>query len=518
MSRLRRAVTGTALALGGVVAYDLAQRPHAILRNFPIVGHFRYLLETFGPELRQYIVTSNNEERPFSRDQRSWVYQSSKLVTNTVGFGSDNEMENGLGYLIIKPDAIAYPAPQTGQPGSAPEYALPSGKVLGEAHGRRHAFRPASVVNISGMSYGALSARATEALNRGAAIAPCLHNTGEGGLSEHQLHGGDLIFQIGTGYFGCRSPAGGFDLEALLQTIERGPVRALEVKLSQGCKPGIGGLVPAAKVTPEIARIRGVEAGRDCHSPPRHSAFVSIDELIEFCELLGEATGLPVGIKSAVGEQEWWEQLSTRMQASGGGPDFVTVDGGEGGSGAAPLSFADHVALPFKLAFARVYEAFAHHGLNERLTFIGSGKLGLPDTALFAFALGADMVNVGREAMLAIGCIQSQRCHTDRCPTGVATQNAWLVRGLDPEIKSARAANYVRLLRRELLALAHTCGEPHPALVTPDQLELMEEAFRSRTVEAALGYLPAWRRIAPERRAEIERMVAGESPGKTVIT
>lgn len=510
MSRLRRLAAGSAVALGGVVAYDVTQRHHAILRNFPIVGHLRYILETFGPELRQYIVTSNNEERPFSRDQRTWVYQSSKLKPNTVGFGSDNEMENGLGYLIIKPDARPYPAPADAAPGAGPEHRIPAAKILGAAHGRRHAFRPESVVNISGMSFGALSAPAVEALNRGAAIAPCLQNTGEGGLSEHHRHGGELIFQIGTGYFGCRAADGSFDLDALLETIERGPVRALEVKLSQGAKPGVGGMVPAAKMTPEIAAIRGVEAGKDCHSPPSHSAFATVDELIEFCERIGAATGLPIGIKSAVGEQPFWDELAARMEATGGGPDFITVDGGEGGTGAAPLSFADHVALPFKMAFSRVYAPFAHNGLNERIAFIGSAKLGMPHTALFAFSLGADMVNVGREAMMAIGCIQAQRCHTGRCPTGVATQNPWLVRGLDPDLKAARAANYVRTLRRELDALTRTCGEAHPSLVTPDQLELMEEGYRSRTAEEALGYLPAWRRTTPERRAEIERLVAGD--------
>ncbi len=510
MSRARRRLAlGGAFAVGGVVAYDVTQRRHAVLRNFPIIGHFRYLLETFGPELRQYIVTSNNEERPFSRDQRTWVYASSKAQLNTIGFGSDNEMEDGLGYLIVKPDVFPTPAPQNGANGSPPEHLLPAAKVLGAAHGRRHAFRPASVVNISGMSLGALSPNAVEALNRGAAIAPCLHNTGEGGLSEHHLHGADLIFQIGSGYFGCRDPAGGFNLDCLLRTIERGPVRALEIKLSQGAKPGVGGMVPAAKMTPEIARIRGVEPGKDCKSPASHSAFGTVAELIDFCEMLADATGLPVGIKSAVGEQAFWDELAQRMKDTGRGPDFITVDGGEGGTGAAPLSFADHVALPFKQAFARVYAPFAANGLNEDVVFIGSAKVGLPDTALFAFALGADMVNVAREAMMAIGCIQAQRCHTGRCPTGVATQNPWLMRGLDPELKAARAANYVRTLRHELLALAHTCGESHPALVTPEQLELMEEGFRSRTVEDAFGYFPAWRRIAPERAAEIERLMGG---------
>ncbi|HVP03127.1 MAG TPA: FMN-binding glutamate synthase family protein [Solirubrobacteraceae bacterium] len=503
-----RAAAAGAAALAGVVAYDLVQRRHAILRNFPIIGHFRYLLEEVGPELRQYIVTSNNEERPFSRDERSWVYASSKQRISTIGFGSDNEMELTSGYFIVKPAPRPWPRPVRGSPGGPPEHLIPCGKVLGAAHGRRHAFRPGSVVNISGMSFGALSANAVEALNRGAAGAPCLHNTGEGGLAPHHLHGADLIFQIGTGYFGCRDRDGRFSLEQLRERIAAGPIRALEIKLSQGAKPGVGGLVPAAKMTPEIARIRGVEPGRDCLSPATHSAFDGVEGLVEFVELLASETGLPVGIKSAVGQQRFWDDLVRVMDATGGGPDFVTIDGGEGGTGAAPLAFADHVSLPFKLGFSRVFATFAQAGLTEDVVFIGSAKLGLPAAALFAFGLGADMVNVGREALMSVGCIQSQRCHTGRCPTGVATQNRWLVGGLDPASKSERCATYVRALRGELLALTSTCGVPHPTLVTPDMLELLDEGFTATTAEERFGYFPAWRSVPDARRAEIEGLFA----------
>ncbi len=504
--RRERAAAAGAVALAGVVAYDLVQRRHAILRNFPVIGHFRYMLEEVGPELRQYIVTSNNEERPFSRDERSWIYASSKHEINTVGFGSDNEMEFTPGYFIVKPAARPWPRTTGAATGAPPENLLPCGKVLGAAHGRRYAFRPPSAVNISGMSFGALSGNAVQALNRGAAAAPCLQNTGEGGLAPHHLHGGELIFQIGTGYFGCRDEHGGFSLERLRERIAEGPVRALEIKLSQGAKPGVGGLVPAAKMTPEIARIRGVEPGRDCLSPATHSAFTGVDELVAFVELLAAETGLPVGIKSAVGQQRFWDDLVRVMQATGGGPDFITIDGGEGGTGAAPLAFADHVAMPFKLGFSRVFATFAQAGMTEDVVFIGSAKLGLPAAALFAFGLGADMVNVGREAMMSIGCIQAQRCHTGRCPTGVATQNAWLVGGLDPATKSERCASYVRALRGELLALASTCGVAHPSLVTPDMLELLDEGFTAMTAEQRFGYFPAWRAVPDTRRAEIERL------------
>src|SRR4051812_8467233 len=384
MGATRKAGTVAAGALAGLTAHDLLQRRHAILRNFPVVGHFRYWLESVGPELRQYIVTSNDEERPFSRDQRRWVYASSKRELNTFGFGTDNDLEHVDSLLVMKHGPFPLPAPEQGTTGSGPEYLLPAAKVLGAAHGRRLAFRPASLVNISGMSYGALSPRAVEALNRGAAAAPCLHNTGEGGLAPAHRHGGELVYQIGTGYFGCRDERGGFSLERLLDRVAEAPVRAIEIKLSQGAKPGLGGLLPGRKVTPEIARIRGVPEGRDCASPAFHSAFSDVDGLIAFVERIAGATGLPVGIKSAVGDLGFWERLAGRMAATGAGPDFVTIDGGEGGTGAAPLAFSDHVALPFKLAISRVYPVFARAGLAEDVVFIGSGRLGFPDAALTA--------------------------------------------------------------------------------------------------------------------------------------
>ncbi len=502
----RRGVGVAGAALGAIVAYDLAQRRHAILRNFPFVGHFRYLLEAVGPELRQYIVTSNNDERPFSRDQRRWVEASSKRQRNTFGFGTDDEVEAVDNLLIVKHSPFPVAAPGEGEPGAAPDYRLPAGKVLGGAHRRARAFRPESVVNISGMSYGALSGPAVEAMNRGAALAGCLHNTGEGGLAPSHRHGGQLVFQIGTGYFGCRDKRGRFSLHQLRERLSEAPVRALEVKLSQGAKPGLGGLLPARKVSREIAGIRGVAPGEDCVSPPAHSAFSNVEELIEFVEMLAAETGLPVGIKSAVGEGGFWVELAERMSATGGGLDFISIDGGEGGTGAGPLAFSDHVALPFKVGFARVYATFAREGLAEDVVFIGAGRLGFPDSALFAFALGCDMVSVGREAMLAAGCIQAMRCHTGRCPTGVATQSRWLMRGLDPQIKFHRVANYLVILRAELLALARSCGVGHPALVTPDHIEIVGERYSATRVADVFGYSPDWPVLSGARHAEIESL------------
>lgn len=494
--------------LGGVAVRDLMQRDHAILRNFPLVGHFRYWLESIGPELRQYIVTDNDSERPFTRDQRRWVYASSKEENNYFGFGTDNEIEQTPNYLIIKHAAFGDWAQaalaDTGQE-------LPGAKVLGAGHRRRHAFRPASVVNISAMSFGSLSGPAIEALNRGAGIAGCLQNTGEGGVSHHHLHGGELIWQIGTGYFGCRDDNGDFVLGKAVDKVQRAPIRAIEVKLSQGAKAGLGGLLPAAKVSPEIAEMRGVPMGRDCVSPPYHRAFRDVDGLIDFVESIADATGLPVGIKSAVGEGRFWEELAARMVARGEGPDFVTVDGGEGGSGAAPLAFADHVGLPFKTAFPRVYRTFLEAGLTGDVAFIGAGKLGFPQAALLSMALGCDLVNVAREAMLSIGCIQAQRCHTGRCPTGVATQSPWLSGGLDPELKSVRAANYISALRFELLRLARACGQPHPSLVGLDAFELIDDRLGGQPAPGLFGYEKGWGLPSLEDREAIKELMTSLS-------
>jgi len=471
-----------------VVVYDLVQTRHAILRNFPIVGHFRYMLETVGPELRQYIVTSNDEERPFSRDQRRWVYASAKKQNSYLGFGTDNEVELSTNYLIIKHHTLGWPT----EPAHEDGYPLPCAKVLGGRRGRRKAFRPASVVNVSAMSFGSLSAKAVEALNRGARLCGCLHNTGEGGISPYHLQGGDLVWQLGTGYFGARTSDGGFDRARFLEQVAAHPVRAVEIKLSQGAKPGLGGVLPAVKVTAEISRIRGVPRGQDVISPPGHRAFGSVDELLDFVEDLADASGLPVGIKSAVGELDFWRELADGMAAGDRGVDFITVDGGEGGTGAAPFAFADHVALPFKVGFSRVYKVFAQRGVHHDLVWIASGKLGFPETALLAFCLGADMVNVAREAMMAIGCIQAQRCHTDHCPTGVATQNRWLMRGLVPTDKAARLANYVTNLRHELLRLSHACGVEHPGLLTADHMEVLDGSFGSRPLYEVFGYEQGW--------------------------
>ena len=494
-------------AIAAVAAYDLTQKKHALLRNFPVVGHLRYLLESIGPELRQYIISGNDEERPFSRNQRRWVYASSKMQNNYFGFGTDSDMEYRQGYPVVKHRTFATIAPHAGVH-SDDNAVIPCAKVLGGARQRPKAFRPNSVVNVSGMSFGALSGAAIEALNRGAASAGCLHNTGEGGLSPHHLHGANVMFQIGTGYFGCRDSAGSFDIHRLKDTVAAGPVKAIEIKLSQGAKPGLGGLLPAEKVTAEIAAIRGIPVGADCASPSRHTAFTNVDQMLDWIEMLAAETGLPVGIKSAVGNLDFWHDLADAMASGQRGVDFITIDGGEGGTGAAPLIFSESVALPFRLGFARVYAIFATAGIADQVVFNGSGKLGLPDNAIVAFALGADMISVGREAMLAIGCIQAQRCHTGECPTGIATQDRRLARGLDPTIKSLRAANYIRSLRRDLLKVSEACGVSHPSLIGVDDLDILNGQESATPLRTIYGYESSWGRPAETDTHTIDKLMA----------
>lgn len=490
------------------ILIDIGQRKHAIIHNFPILGHFRYWLEAIGPELRQYIVTSNNEELPFSRDERSWVYASSKKENNYFGFGTDNDLEQSPNHLIIRHSAFPLTTPRPGDAKFDPKFNIPCAKILGQHRGRAKAFRPESIVNISAMSYGSLSARAVEAMNRGAKLAPCLHNTGEGSVSQHHQHGGQLIWQIGTGYFGCRTPDGRFDEKRFVDVVEANDIKAIEIKLSQGAKPGLGGMLPAAKITAEIAAIRGIPMGIDCASPSSHSEFYDVDSMLDFVERLAEVSGLPVGIKSAVGEMKFWRDLANEMATSERGVDFITVDGGEGGTGAAPLVFADHVALPFKLGFVSVYREFVETRITDRVAFIGSGKLGFPEAALLALALGCDMVNVGREAMLSVGCIQALKCHTGHCPTGVATQNKWLMSGLDPTFKAARLANYVVTLRKEILQLTHACGKLHPALVSTEDFSILDDHYGGRTARQCFNYELGWGLPSTADREEIVKLMS----------
>ncbi len=470
------------IAIIVVAIHDLLQKKDPILRNYPVFGHGRHVLNELGPKLRQYIVAGNNEERPFSRDQRHWVYSSSNKENNYFGFGTDNDLEQTPSYLIIKQSTFPITEAQKDDPNYDPYYNIPCAKVLGAARNRKHAFRPQSIINVSAMSYGSLSKAAVIAINKGCAETKCLHNTGEGGVAPAHDHGAGLIWQLGTGYYGARLPNGRFDEKRFVDCIAKYKVKAIEVKISQGAKPGRGGVLPGKKVTAEISQIRGIPQGKDCLSPNAHIEFSNADEMLDFVEKLAELSGLPIGIKSAIGDLSFWYDLTRMMESGERGIDYLQVDGGEGGTGAAPLTFSDHVSLPFKLGMSRVYKVFHEAGIADRVVFFGSGKLGFPEEAMFAFGLGCDMISIAREAMLAIGCIQAQICHTGKCPTGVATQDKWLMRGLDPTDKGARLANYLVTLRKEILQLSHACGVVHPAFITTDQFEILQEPFQAQNI------------------------------------
>jgi len=476
------------VVLAIIAIRDILQPAHTISHNFPIVGHIRYMLESIGPELRQYLVANNREELPFNRIERGWVYASAKNENNYEGFGTDRDIYAPQ-HLFINNAMMPFKIDKN-HPNAIDKTFLPCAKIIGEYNKRRKPFRPASVINVSAMSFGSLSARAIDSLNKGVQIAGAYHNTGEGGLSPYHSNGGDVVFHFGTGYFGVRAKDGGFSMEKMVNMVEKNPfVRAIEVKLSQGAKPGKGGVLPGAKITPEIAEIRGVEIGKTVLSPPTHKAFTNVPELMTFIEEIAEATGLPVGVKAAIGKLDQWEEMADIMLSTGKGPDFITVDGGEGGTGAAPPSFADHVSLPWVYGFGDLYKLFQKKGLADRIVFIGSGKLGFPAKAAMAFSMGADVINVAREALMSIGCIQAQICHTNKCPAGIATQSKWLQNGINVPLKSERLAQYFKTFKKELLEVTHAAGHEHPCQFTMDDIEVnIEEHNLSKTEKSSYKY------------------------------
>ncbi|WP_394971751.1 FMN-binding glutamate synthase family protein [uncultured Croceitalea sp.] len=464
------------------------QRSHTITHNFPIVGHLRYWLESIGPEMRQYFVANNREELPFNRIERSWIYASAKRENNYEGFGTDRDIYAHK-HIFIKNAMIGYQIPKN-HPNQENPYFLPCAKVIGAYNKRKKPYRPASVINISAMSFGSLSAAAVKAMNKGVLNSGAYHNTGEGGLSPYHKQGGDVIFHFGTGYFGVRSKEGNLSLDKMKVLVDENPcIKAIEVKLSQGAKPGKGGVLPGAKITKEIAEIRGVEVGKDVLSPSTHKAFSNIQELHELVEKIANQTGLPVGIKGAIGKLDQWIELADLMKKTGKGPDFITVDGGEGGTGAAPPSFADHVSLPWVYGFASLYKIFQDRDLTDRIVFIGSGKLGFPAKAAMAFAMGVDCINVAREAMMSIGCIQAQVCHTNKCPAGIATQSKWLQNGIDVTLKSERLAQYFKTFSKEFLEVTHAAGYEHPSQFTMSDIHVnVDDDYLSSDLKTVYGY------------------------------
>lgn len=472
-----------------VAIWDIfIQRRHTIKHNFPVVGHLRYWLESIGPEMRQYFVANNREELPFNRIERGWIYASAKKENNYEGFGSDRDFYAHQ-HIFIKNQMMAYQLPEN-HPNKEDATFMPCAKVMGAYTKRKRPYRPASIINVSAMSFGSLSAAAIEALNKGVDMAGAYHNTGEGGLSPYHKQGGDVVFHFGTGYFGVRTDDGNFSIEKMKKLVSENPcIKAIEIKLSQGAKPGKGGVLPGAKITPELAEIRGVEVGKDVLSPATHKAFSNVTELVELIEAIAHETGLPVGIKGAVGKLDQWVELADIMEKTGKGPDFITVDGGEGGTGAAPPSFADHVSLPWIYGFSSLYRVFLDKKLTERIVFVGSGKLGFPAKAAMAFAMGVDCINVAREAMMSIGCIQAQVCHTNRCPTGIATQKKWLQNGINIPLKSARLAQYFKTFRKEFSEITHAAGYEHPCQFSMDDIQVnVDDHSLNKSLSSIYGY------------------------------
>ena len=408
---------------------DVNQKKHAIIRNFPLIGHLRYFFEFIRPEIRQYFFESDLDGKPFNRRQRSIVYQRAKNETQTVAFGMQAD-PGAAGH-----EWVAHALFPTKINNRDLRVWIGNGQCLQPYH--------ANVYNIGAMSYGSLSKTAIMALNGGAKLGRFAHNTGEGGISEYHLQGGDLIWQIGTGYFGCRDAGGKFSSMVFRKNAMRPEVKMIELKLSQGAKPGHGGILPAAKNTSEIAAIRMVTPGTTVHSPARHTEFNTPRGLIQFLQLLRELSeGKPVGFKMCIGNKQEFINICEAICTTGITPDFITIDGAEGGTGAALLEFTDHLGMPLYDALAFVKQTLDFFNLTGQIKIIAAGKIITGFDMLKAMALGASACYSSRGMMFALGCVQALVCHTDKCPTGVATQNPSLYKGLDPADKSVRVANF----------------------------------------------------------------------------
>ena len=439
-----------------IIMRDLFQKKHALIRNYPLVGHLRYFFESIRPELRQYFFESDLDGKPFNRRQRSLVYQRAKNEAETVAFGTQADA-SAPGYEWMAHSV--YPVSINEQD-------------LRVWIGNQQCLQPyhASIYNIGAMSYGALSKTAVAALNEGAQIGGFAHNTGEGGISDYHLRGGDLIWQIGTGYFGCRDKNGRFNPMAFRKNALRPQVKMIELKLSQGAKPGHGGILPASKNTPEIAAMRLVIPGTTVHSPTHHAEFDNAEEMIRFLQVLKNLSdGKPVGFKLCIGDKQEFIQICQEIVVSGIVPDFISVDGGEGGTGAAPLEFCDHLGMPLYDALAFVKETLDFYKLSGQIKIIASGKIITGFDILKAISLGASACYSARGMMMALGCIQALICDSGRCPVGVATQDPGLYKGLDPADKRVRVANFQTKTIKATKELMEACGFRDTAHVHPSK-------------------------------------------------
>lgn len=446
------------LVLGVIGVVDLTQTNQSIRRNYPILGHLRFFLEFIRPEIRQYFFESNTEAAPFSRNQRSLVYQRAKSVMDKQAFGTQADLyKQGTEWINHSTAPLHLRNPdfrvRIGGPACTQPY-------------------EASIFNISAMSFGALSANAILALNKGAKQGNFAHDTGEGSISPyHREHGGDLIWEIGSGYFGCRTADGLFDPQRFAEQACDPQVKMIEIKLSQGAKPGHGGVLPGPKVTEEIAQTRGVMVGVDCVSPAAHSAFSTPLELMQFIsELRGLSGGKPVGIKLCVGHPWEWFAMAKAMQSTGTRPDFIVIDGSEGGTGAAPVEFADHMGFPLIEGLMLVHNTLVGLDIRQDIKLIASGKIISAFDIAKMCALGADLCNSARGFMFALGCIMAQACHTGHCPTGVTTQDKKRQRALDPENKSERVYNFHKNTLKALGELLGAAGLDHPQNLKPQHM------------------------------------------------
>lgn len=473
-----------ALSLLGL--HDLFQSRHSILRNYPVVGHMRFLFEGIRPEIRQYLIESDQDEEPFSRDARSIVYQRAKGVEDKRPFGTRKRVyDAGYSWLTHSMQPVHITDTDFRTTIGGPQCTQPYN---------------ASIYNISAMSFGALSANAIQALNTGARMGGFAQDTGEGGISRyHRLGGGDLIYQVGTGYFGCRAPDGGFCPDRFVESASLDQVKMIELKLSQGAKPGHGGILPASKITPEIAEARGVPMGEDCNSPPGHSSFSTPIEMMHFLGKLRElSNGKPVGFKLCIGHRREFMCMVKAMLETGIVPDFIVVDGKEGGTGAAPLEFANHVGMPLVEGLTFVHNALRGAGLRDRVKIGAAGKLITAFDLARALALGADWANSARGYMFAIGCIQGQACHTNQCPVGVATQDKLRQRALNVPDKSQRVANFHRNTLRALAEMTGAAGLSDPSSFLPRHFMMRQKDDAMSSGDEVFPYLPEGFLIAGE--------------------
>lgn len=459
------AVIGAFLCLMALIYFhDKTQTKRPVERNFPVFYWFRHALVGLGPYLRQYLFASDDSERPFNRTVRDWVRATSDGSTGAIGFGSTEDMEK-VGSTIILPATFT-----NMQTKEANEVGQDFSLRIGE-HTGVEPVEMSSFINISAMSWGGLSSRAISALNKGAKEAGIFHNTGEGGLSPYHLQGGNLIYQIGTAKFGIRDSEGNLDDDLLRDMSSKPEIKMFELKLAQGAKPGKGGILPKEKITPEIAKVRMIASDRDCFSPPRHKEFSDVDGLFDFLDRIRGISKKPVGIKMVIGHTSEIESIAEKMSNEPGrGPDFVTIDGGEGGTGASPLVLASYAGLPVKQAVACADWAFKKFGVRGKIVIFGGGKVATPIDVATLMALGADGVNIARGFMFALGCVQALKCQNNTCPSGIATSDPKLQKALDVGAGAERVARYAETLKQETQLLAESCGYSNPRQITADDI------------------------------------------------